>query len=103
MAIKLKPRLPSPSIKELAEASKDAAKAYNKHTSGDLAKAVSNLTEAAAKMPLPSLGSRPRGRPSSGKDIVTIRLDADVVSKFKATGKGWQARINDALRKVLDL
>ena len=30
----------------------------------------------------------------------TIRLDADVVAHFKKGGKGWQTRINTALRKT---
>ena len=44
---------------------------------------------------------RARGRPRSAspKKQISIRLDAEVVDKFKATGKGWQARINKALRK----
>lgn len=33
------------------------------------------------------------------KQIVTIRLSADVVEKFRATGKGWQTRINEVLRQ----
>ncbi|AXJ94723.1 MULTISPECIES: BrnA antitoxin family protein [unclassified Sphingomonas] len=32
------------------------------------------------------------------KQQVTLRLDPDVVAKFRATGKGWHARINAALR-----
>jgi uncharacterized protein (DUF4415 family) len=28
---------------------------------------------------------------------VTIRLDANVVDAYKATGEGWQSRMNDAL------
>lgn len=41
-----------------------------------------------------------RGRPPLAvtKQPVTIRLDPDVIAKFKATGKGWQSRINEALR-----
>ena len=38
-----------------------------------------------------------RGRPSSGKVVVSIRLDPAVIAKFKATGDGWQSRINDVL------
>ncbi|WP_075291315.1 BrnA antitoxin family protein [Pararhizobium arenae] len=43
-----------------------------------------------------------RGRPVAErrKQQISIRLDTDVVEKFKATGKGWQARMNDALRKA---
>ena len=29
---------------------------------------------------------------------VALELDADVLAKFRATGPGWEARINDALR-----
>ena len=32
------------------------------------------------------------------KRQVTLRLDADILAKFRATGRGWQTRINDALR-----
>jgi uncharacterized protein (DUF4415 family) len=39
-----------------------------------------------------------RGRPASGKIMVTMRLDPEVVAKFKATGDGWQARINEVLK-----
>lgn len=28
---------------------------------------------------------------------VTLRLDPEVIDFFKATGKGWQSRINDTL------
>ncbi len=42
-----------------------------------------------------------RGRPAgSNKTLVHIRLDNDVVEKFKATGAGWQTRMNEALKKV---
>ncbi|WP_096663324.1 BrnA antitoxin family protein [Polaromonas sp. AET17H-212] len=41
-----------------------------------------------------------RGRPlgSGSKTQVTLRLDVEVVEKFRATGEGWQTRINDALK-----
>jgi uncharacterized protein (DUF4415 family) len=31
---------------------------------------------------------------------VTIRLDQEVVNFYKSTGKGWQSRMNDDLRKA---
>jgi uncharacterized protein (DUF4415 family) len=42
------------------------------------------------------------GRPPSEvrKVPVTIRLDPDIVDAFKATGDGWQSRMNAALRKA---
>jgi len=34
------------------------------------------------------------------KQQVTLRLDRDVVERFRATGAGWQSRINEALKKA---
>ncbi|CAN1503199.1 BrnA antitoxin family protein [Limnohabitans sp. B9-3] len=46
---------------------------------------------------------RPRGRPKAEatKVFTAIRLDADLVGAFKATGKGWQTRVNSALRQYI--
>ena len=33
----------------------------------------------------------------------TIRFDADVLTALKASGRGWQTRVNDARREVLKL
>jgi hypothetical protein len=35
------------------------------------------------------------------KVFTGIRLDADIVAAFKATGRGWQTRMNAALRDRL--
>lgn len=46
---------------------------------------------------------RARGRQRAPtKVFVGIRLDADIVSHFRNSGKGWQTRLNDALRRVID-
>jgi uncharacterized protein (DUF4415 family) len=46
-----------------------------------------------------------RGRPKSDapKNAVSLRLDPDVVAHFRRGGRGWQSRINAALRKVAKL
>jgi uncharacterized protein (DUF4415 family) len=45
---------------------------------------------------------RGRGRPvGSHKTATTIRLDDDVLDAFKATGQGWQTRLNAALKDWL--
>jgi uncharacterized protein (DUF4415 family) len=36
------------------------------------------------------------------KEMQTLRLDPDVVAYFKASGRGWQSRINMALRKAME-
>ena len=54
----------------------------------------------------PAQGTLTRpGRPPSEtpNKQVTLRLDPDVVEKFRATGKGWQSRINAELRKALGI
>lgn len=48
---------------------------------------------------------RGRGRPkgsvkADAKQQITLRLDRDVIERFRATGPGWQARINDVLKRV---
>ncbi len=46
--------------------------------------------------------TKPRGGRPAGSDKlqISIRLDKDVVEKFKASGPGWQTRINAALRRA---
>ncbi len=48
---------------------------------------------------------RARGRPASEtpRKIVSLRLDQDVLERYRATGKGWQARMNADLRKASGL
>ena len=36
----------------------------------------------------------------SVKELVSLRIDQDVLEYFQEGGPGWQERINDALRKV---
>lgn len=44
-----------------------------------------------------------RGRPvgSGTKVSTTIRFDAEVLAAFKATGDGWQTRMNEVLKAWL--
>jgi uncharacterized protein (DUF4415 family) len=46
-----------------------------------------------------------RGRPAitNPRQQISLRLDGDVIEKFKATGKVWQSRVNEALRKAAGL
>ena len=43
------------------------------------------------------------GRPlgSGTKRQITLRLDADLIDTFKASGDGWQTRINAVLRDAV--
>lgn len=72
-------------------------------TDAQLAKAVP-FTEAfpalAAEM-RKNVGGRPKAE--NPKVAVSLRLDPDVVARFKAQGPGWQTRMNEALRQAAGL
>jgi uncharacterized protein (DUF4415 family) len=50
-----------------------------------------------------SLQAKLRGRPKAvqTKERITIRLSPDVVQTFRASGEGWQTRIDSALKDWL--
>jgi len=72
-------------------------------TAADFARArpINDFPELAAAFPD---GAKPRGRPkgstTSDKSLVSLRIDNDVLERFRATGPGWQSRVNEALRKA---
>jgi uncharacterized protein (DUF4415 family) len=35
------------------------------------------------------------------KALVSLRIDRDILERFKSGGAGWQSRINEALRKAI--
>jgi uncharacterized protein (DUF4415 family) len=47
--------------------------------------------------------ARKPGRPKAvaPKMPVTIRLDAEVAQRLRASGKGWQTRVNDELARLI--
>jgi uncharacterized protein (DUF4415 family) len=51
--------------------------------------------------PVAGVVRRP-GRPpkADSKISVTLRLDRDVIERFRTTGAGWQTRINAALKRA---
>jgi len=65
-------------------------------------KKVSRLRASAggSKRPLEPLPEWP-GLYRPIKKPVTLRLDADVLAWFKRQGRGYQTRINRALRKLM--
>jgi uncharacterized protein (DUF4415 family) len=51
-------------------------------------------------------GYKTRGRPvgsvkAEAKQAVTVRYSPEVLTSFRASGKGWQARMNNALKEWL--
>ena len=45
---------------------------------------------------------RTRGKQKAPvKELISIRLDPDITAHFRASGPGWQTRLNDTLRKAV--
>ena len=57
----------------------------------------------AAEQLLAAASRKRAGRPagSGSKDAIALRLDRDILTAFRASGPGWQTRINQALRDWL--
>jgi uncharacterized protein (DUF4415 family) len=58
-------------------------------TARPIAEVLPELAAAARR------GRGPQKAPR--KQMVSLRLDAEVLARFRATGKGWHSRINDTL------
>lgn len=65
------------------------------------AKPFAEVFPALAEALRKSAGGRPRLE--NPKVAVSLRLDREVVEQFKATGSGWQTRMNSALRQAAGL
>jgi uncharacterized protein (DUF4415 family) len=68
------------------------------HATGVLTKDGMKRVENMRPIPFPVLGRPPVGE--EAKEQVSLRLDRDVINWFRAGGKGWQTRMNAALRKA---
>ncbi|PWI49874.1 hypothetical protein B5K03_33915 [Rhizobium phaseoli] len=71
-----------------------------------MARRPENPLDAAEALFKPAKKAAPPApeRPSvpTGRETVSIRIDADVLAFFQEDGPGWQDRINAALRSVMD-
>lgn len=59
-------------------------------------KMLAGLMAAAAK----GKRGRPQGR---SKAVVSISIDKDILDALRASGAGWQSRLNDLLRAAVGL
>ena len=67
------------------------------------ARTIFEIPELADLAELVRKGGRPALPERYRKRRVTLMLDPDVIEHFKADGKGWQTRMNAALRKAAGL
>src|SRR6202030_2081170 len=68
-------------------------------TDEDIAKAVADDPDA---VPLDLDWSQARLVVPPGKEVVTMRLDTDVVDWFRQQGRGYQTRMNAVLRSYYE-
>lgn len=73
---------------------------YNGNTR-DAAEAA--FRSATTKPVVPVEASVPKPAIPNGKELVSLRIDRDVLEHFQAEGSGWQERINAALRTASGL
>jgi uncharacterized protein (DUF4415 family) len=62
-----------------------------------------DAAEAAFKAATTKPAELPPKRPtiSNAKELVSLRIDRDILDHFQKAGPDWQDRINEALRKVI--
>jgi len=78
----------------------------------DLARVDAHIVSAKEYRELPQLtsdmlarakvkkGGRPRSRSLNPRKLISLRLPADVIARWKATGPGWQTRMAERLSKA---
>jgi uncharacterized protein (DUF4415 family) len=67
-----------------------------------------SVAEAVFKPAPPPAAAEPvreqrKGGVPVAKELVSIKLDSDLLAHFQEDGPGWQDRINDALRRAAGL
>ena len=62
-----------------------------------------DAAEAAFKTATTKPADLPPPKPSvpHAKEMVSLRLDRDILDHFQKDGPGWQDRVNAALRKLI--
>ena len=99
------PRRKAPAITDAEEARIQQEIAADPDSAEATDEELSAMRPAAEVLPpdlYAALISRPRGRPKATetKVAVKLRLDRGAVDAFKATGPGWQTRMNETLVKA---
>ncbi|MGA0593850.1 BrnA antitoxin family protein [Enterovirga sp. CN4-39] len=77
----------------------------SRRSGGDARATAERAFRAATTKPLgePATASPKPVKLPAARELVSIRLDREVVEHFQAEGAGWQERINAALRKAAGL
>ena len=62
-----------------------------------------DAAETAFKVATTKPAELPPTRPTipNAKELVSLRIDRDILDHFQKAGAGWQDRINEALRRLI--
>lgn len=74
----------------------------SRYRPSDPRQAAEAAFKSATTRPADAPATAPKPSPAvpAAKEMVTLRLDRDVLEHFQADGPGWQDRINQALRQA---
>lgn len=92
-------RLTEDQIQRMIASDPDAPEATDEQLAQ--AKPFGEAFPALADAMRKNVGGRPKLE--NPKVAVSLRLDQEIVARFKASGPGWQTRMNDALRDAAGL
>jgi uncharacterized protein (DUF4415 family) len=87
-------------------ARKDAAKSPRNAKDRTMTRRPTDPRKAAEAVFRPAAPKTPEPAPKAPalpgvKELVSLRIDRDVLEHFQAEGPGWQERINEALRQLI--
>jgi uncharacterized protein (DUF4415 family) len=72
-----------------------------RRSGGDARQVAEAAFKSATTKPAePAPAEKPRAALPNAREMVSLRLDREVLEHFQADGPGWQDRINEALRRA---
>lgn len=75
----------------------------NRYRPTDALSAAEAVFKPAAPAAAVSVRVERKGGVPVAKELVSIKLDSDLIAHFQEDGPGWQERINEALRRATGL
>jgi uncharacterized protein (DUF4415 family) len=78
-------------------------RSLNRYRPTDALSVAESVFKPAAPAAAESLRVQRTGGVPVSKELVSIKLDSDLIAHFQEDGPGWPERINDALRRATGL
>jgi uncharacterized protein (DUF4415 family) len=75
----------------------------NRYRPTDALSVAEAVFKPATPVAAESVRVKGKGGVPVSKELVSIKLDSDLMAHFQEDGPGWQERINDALRRATGL